>query len=59
MISRIISKRLIPLATATLSSISLFKIPQFNFAKIEKVSNIKKIIDAEIKAEEEAKNDLS
>ena len=51
MISRIVTRRLLSLVTPALSS-SLFHQNKFLFAKIEKVTNFKKIVDQEIKAEE-------
>jgi hypothetical protein len=52
MISRVITRGIISAVRLSLPTFSIMSTPHFNFGKIEKVTNYKNIIDAELKEEE-------
>lgn len=59
MISRIITRGLLPAARLCLPATFATHVPRYTFGKIEKASKIRSIIEEEIKTESENLNDLS
>lgn len=59
MISRILTRGVLPAARLCAPAALGFTTPKFSFGKLEKSSKIRSIIDEELKAESENLNDLS